>query len=197
MSYPNPTSGGPPLRALAMVLIALAIVFGGLGAMSLSKSDADSSGSGPSESATSTTVAAAPQVPQSSTVPKTTSDSVASATSSAAPSSSTTTPSTTPPATTTAAAPAKSAQVTVLNNSMIVGLAGKTASQLTAEGWNVVETGNYPGANIPKTTVYYGNSPGDKEAGMAIAQELGITAESKSSGLGETSPGVTVIVTGN
>ncbi|MBF6481150.1 LytR family transcriptional regulator, partial [Nocardia cyriacigeorgica] len=35
MSYPKPTSGGIPLRALAMVLIALAIVFAGLGAMSL------------------------------------------------------------------------------------------------------------------------------------------------------------------
>ncbi|MFC9435416.1 LytR C-terminal domain-containing protein [Nocardia sp. NPDC057030] len=191
MSYPNPTSGGPPLRALAMVLIALAIVFGGLGAMSLSKSDADSSSSGPSESATSTTATAAPQVPASTTVAKT-SDAVPS--SSAAPSTTTTTP----PATTTgSAAAAKAVPVRVLNNSMIAGLAGKTASQLTAEGWNVVETGNYPGVNIPKTTVYYGNSPGDKEAGQAIAQELGITAESKSSGLGESSPGVTVIVTGN
>ncbi|KAA8890075.1 LytR family transcriptional regulator [Nocardia colli] len=189
MSYPNPTSGGPPLRALAMVLIALAIVFGGLGAMSLSKSDADPSSSGPSESATSTTATAAPQVPASTTVAKT---SDAAPSSSAAPPTTTTT---TPP--TTSAAAAKAVPVRVLNNSMIAGLAGKTANQLTADGWNVVETGNYPGVNIPKTTVYYGNSPGDKEAGQAIAQELGITAESKSSGLGESSPGVTVIVTGN
>lgn len=174
-----------------MVLIALAIVFGGLGAMSLSKSDADSSSSGPSDSATSTTATAAPQVPASTTVAKT---SEAAPSSSAAPSATTTTP----PATTTgSAAAAKAVPVRVLNNSMIAGLAGKTANQLTAEGWNVVETGNYPGVNIPKTTVYYGNSPGDKEAGQAIAQELGITAESKSSGLGESSPGVTVIVTGN
>ncbi|MFI7003808.1 LytR C-terminal domain-containing protein [Nocardia sp. NPDC050175] len=193
MSYPNPTSGGPPLRALAMVLIALAIVFGGLGAMSLSKSDADSSGSGPSESATSTSAKPVPQVPAATTAPKT--PDAASSTSVAPTSAVTTTPTTTTPATTTAAA--KAVPVTVLNNSMIVGLAGKTAGQLTAEGWNVVETGNYPGANIPKTTVYYGNSPGDKEAGQAIAQQLGITAEPKSSGLGESSPGVTVIVTGN
>ncbi|MEU7142327.1 LytR C-terminal domain-containing protein [Nocardia sp. NPDC046473] len=193
MSYPNPTSGGPPLRALAMVLIALAIVFGGLGAMSLSKSDADSSGSGPSESATSTSAKPVPQVPAATTAPKT--PDAASSTSVAPSSAATTTPSTTAPATTTAAA--KAVPVTVLNNSMIVGLAGKTAGQLTADGWNVVETGNYPGANIPKTTVYYGNSPGDKEAAQAIAQQLGIAAEPKSSGLGESSPGVTVIVTGN
>ncbi|MFD6154915.1 LytR C-terminal domain-containing protein [Nocardia sp. NPDC060256] len=193
MSYPNPTSGGPPLRALAMVLIALAIVFGGLGAMSLSKSDADSSGSGPAESATSTSAKPVPQVPAATTPAKT--PDAASSTSVAPSSAATTTPTTTTPATTTAAA--KAVPVTVLNNSMIVGLAGKTAGQLTADGWNVVETGNYPGANIPKTTVYYGNSPGDKEAGQAIAQQLGITAEPKSSGLGESSPGVTVIVTGN
>lgn len=178
-----------------MVLIALAIVFGGLGAMSLSKSDADSSGSGPSESATSTSAKPVPQVPAATTAPKT--PDAASSTSAATSSAATTTPSTTAPATTTGAAAAKAVPVTVLNNSMIVGLAGKTASQLTAEGWNVVETGNYPGANIAKTTVYYGNSPGDKEAGQAIAQQLGITAESKSSGLNESSPGVTVIVTGN
>ncbi|PXX65182.1 LytR cell envelope-related transcriptional attenuator [Nocardia tenerifensis] len=175
-----------------MVLIALAIVFAGLGAMSLSKSDADNTGSGPAESATSTTVAApVPQMPQSTA--QKTSDAPPSTT---LPSTTIDTPTTTPPPTTTAAV-AKSVPVRVLNNSMIVGLAGKTANQLTAEGWNVVETGNYPGVNIPKTTVYYGNSPGDREAGLAIAQQLGTSAEAKSSGLGESSPGVTVIVTGN
>ncbi|MFG1790207.1 LytR C-terminal domain-containing protein [Nocardia sp. NPDC049149] len=192
MSYPNPTSGGPPLRALAMVLIALAIVFGGLGAMSLSTSDADSTGSGPSET---TTASAAPQVPVVSTAPKP-SEAASSSAATTTPSSATTTP----PATSSAPTPTaavKAVPVRVLNNSMIAGLAGKTAGQLTDAGWNVIETGNYPGANIPKTTVYYGNSPGDKEAAQAIAAQLGITAESKSTGLGETSPGVTVIVTGN
>ncbi|MFI6211828.1 LytR C-terminal domain-containing protein [Nocardia brasiliensis] len=195
MSYPNPTSGGPPLRALAMVLIALAIVFGGLGAMSLSKSDADSSSSGPSESTTAT---AAPQMPASTTVDKTTpAPSSAVVSSTPATTTATTTPPTTTAPTTTGSAAAKAVPVRVLNNSMIAGLAAKTAGQLTAEGWSVVETGNYPGANVPKTTVYYGNSPADKDAALAIADELGVTAEPKSSGLGESSPGVTVIVTGN
>ncbi len=175
-----------------MVLIALAIVFGGLGAMSLSKSDADSSSSGPSESTTAT---AAPQMPASTTVDKTT-PAPSSASSTPATSAVTTPPTTTVP-TTTGSAAAKAVPVRVLNNSMIAGLAAKTAGQLTAEGWSVVETGNYPGANVPKTTVYYGNSPGDKDAALAIADELGVTAEPKSSGLGESSPGVTVIVTGN
>jgi hypothetical protein len=45
--------------------------------------------------------------------------------------------------------------------------------------------------------VYYGNSPGDKEAAQAVADELDASVEPKSAGIGDTGPGVTVIVTGN
>ncbi|MBF6224991.1 LytR C-terminal domain-containing protein [Nocardia abscessus] len=181
MSYPNPTSGGPPLRALAMVLIALAIVFAGLGAMSLSNSDADTDASGTSETPTSS-ASAAPQVPASTTAPK------------ASAASSSTAVATGTPTTSTAA---RSVPVRVLNNSMVPGLAAKTADQLSASGWTIAETGNYPGASIAKTTVYYGNSPGDKEAAQAVADELGASVAPKSSGIGDSGPGVTVIVTGN
>ncbi|WP_280389447.1 LytR C-terminal domain-containing protein, partial [Nocardia wallacei] len=44
--------------------------------------------------------------------------------------------------------------VHVLNNSTVAGLAARTAGQLSAEGWSIAETGNYPGGVIPKTTVY-------------------------------------------
>ncbi|WP_406267298.1 LytR C-terminal domain-containing protein [Nocardia sp. NBC_00881] len=178
MSYPNPTSGGPPLRALAMVLIALAIVFAGLGAMSLSSSetgDTDASGASPSATSSAT---AAPQVPAGTTVSKATN---------AAPTSAGTT-------TTTAG---RSVPVRVLNNSMIAGLAAKTANQLSADGWTIAETGNYPGTNIAKTTVYYGTSPGDRDAARAIADEIGADVAPKSSVIGDSAPGVTVIVTGN
>ncbi|MEU2033029.1 LytR C-terminal domain-containing protein [Nocardia amamiensis] len=183
MSYPNPTSGGPPLRALAMVLIALAIVFAGLGAMSLSNSDADTDASGPSQPETSTATAA-PQVPAGTTTPK------AQAASSTAVSTSTS-------AAATSGVAARSVPVRVLNNSMVAGLAAKTATQLSSNGWTIAETGNYPGGNIPKTTVFYGNSPGDKEAAQAIADELDAAVAPKSSAIGDSAPGVTVIVTGN
>ncbi|MFI9411658.1 LytR C-terminal domain-containing protein [Nocardia gamkensis] len=189
MSYPNPTSGGPPLRALAMVLIALAIVFAGLGAMSLSSSDADSDASGTSESPTSSATAA-PQIPASTTTPK-----AATSVASSSPAVATVTPTTTAAPTTSAAA--RSVPVRVLNNSMVPGLAAKTAGQLSASGWTIAETGNYPGASISKTTVYYGTSPGDKEAAQAVADELGASVAPKSDGIGDTGPGVTVIVTGN
>ncbi|WP_330250815.1 LytR C-terminal domain-containing protein [Nocardia sp. NBC_00565] len=177
MSYPNPTSGGPPLRALAMVLIALAIVFAGLGAMSLSSSDSDTSGAGestttPPGQAATTTVAATTTAGSTSTTTK----------SSAA---------TTTPTTSTAN---RAVPVRVLNNSTVAGLAARTASELTANGWTVAEVGNYPGPNVTKTTVYYGNSSGEKEAALAIADELGASAEPRTDSSGS---GVTVVVTGN
>ncbi|MEU7765856.1 LytR C-terminal domain-containing protein [Nocardia sp. NPDC049190] len=181
MSYPNPTSGGPPLRALAMVLIALAIVFAGLGAMSLSNSDASATDASGTGSSATSSAAAAPQVPANTTVPKT-KDATAAGTSS-------TSASTTPAA--------RSVPVRVLNNSLVAGLAAKTASQLSESGWTIAETGNYPGTTIPKTTVYYGTSSGDREAAQAIATELGAAVAPKSDAIGDSEPGVTVIVTGN
>ncbi|MBF6175393.1 LytR C-terminal domain-containing protein [Nocardia blacklockiae] len=188
MSNPNPPSGGPPLRALAMVLIALAIVFAGLGAMSLSSSESTAS-------ETSTQGQATQGQPTSTTTSK-----PAATTTSAAESTTTTTTaasSTTTSAVTTTAAADKAVPVRVLNNSTVAGLAARTAGQLTAEGWTVAETGNYPGGVIPKTTVYYGNSPGEQAAAQQIAEELGVTAEPRFAGLASSPPGVIVIVTGN
>ncbi len=184
MSDQNPTSGGPPLRALAMVLIALAIVFAGLGAMSLSSSDSDTSGAGESSSTTSraaatTAVATANSQMQNTSVAPTSSASTS------------TKSSTTTTVTTTAN---HAVPVHVLNNSTVAGLAARTASELTADGWAVAEVGNYPGPNITNTTVFYGNNPGEKEAALAIADQLGVTAELRS---GVSGSGVTVVVTGN
>nr|WP_051162749.1 LytR C-terminal domain-containing protein [Nocardia transvalensis] len=171
-----------------MVLIALAIVFAGLGAMALSSSDsgADTSTQG--------------QATQGQPTGTTTSKPVATTTSAAALPTTTSAPqttTTTAPPTTTPAAGDKSVPVRVLNNSTVAGLAAKTAGDLTAEGWTVAETGNYPGGVIPKTTVYYGNSPGEQAAARAIADELGVAAEPRFAGIANNPPGVIVIVTGN
>ncbi|MET7770742.1 LytR C-terminal domain-containing protein [Nocardia sp. NPDC005366] len=192
MSYPNPTSGGPPLRALAMVLIALAIVFAGLGAMSLSSSEADDSTV--AESQTGTTSVAPVSTP---TDRITAAASSAPVTTTAA---ATTTPTTATPATTAPqAAPAanRAVPIRVLNNSLVAGLASRTAGQLQADGWTNVSSGNYAGGNIAKTTVYYGNSPGEREAAMEVARALGATAEPKSSDVGDSGAGVVVILAGN
>jgi hypothetical protein len=205
VSTPNPPSGGPPLRALAMVLIALAIVFAGLGAMSLSKSE--SSGSQTSTVAQASTTAApasrsaaaaatsAPAV-SSTTAPESAPAAEATggptSTAAAAPPATTT-----PPAANTAGPVDKSTPVRVLNNSTIAGLAAKTGNQLTSDGWNVTETGNYPEGVVSRTTVYYGTSPQEKAAAQAIAADLGVTAEPRFAGIADSPPGVIVIVTGN
>ncbi|MET8774211.1 LytR C-terminal domain-containing protein [Nocardia sp. NPDC004654] len=190
MSQTNPTSGGPPLRALAMVLIALAIVFAGLGAMSLSSSDSDATNAEESSTAAQQVTSAAP-VTTAATTPVTTTPvatTVAPTTTAAAP---------TPAAGAPAAGVNRAVPVRVLNNSLVAGLAARTAEELTASGWTNVAPGNYAGGTIAKTTVYYGNTPGEREAALAIAAEIGATAEPKSAGIGDNGPGVVVILTGN
>lgn len=176
MSSPNPEQTGPPLRALAMVLISLAILFAAIGALSLTGSDSDEAAAEPSVAETTSAPAAAPttqapaaQVPagdasSNSTVP-----------------------------TTTSGTPAD-IEVRVLNNSNISGLAAGTASTLTAEGWNVAETGNFNEAQFAQTAVYYGTAAGEEQAAQSIATQLGVPAEAKPTSL-ESTVGVVVIVT--
>ncbi|APA94383.1 LytR C-terminal domain-containing protein [Nocardia seriolae] len=193
MSNPNSPSGGPPLRALAMVLIALAIVFAGLGAMSLSSSDSSDAGAGSqTSSAAPTTTAAQQNSAQVSTAP------VVPTTTAAQPTTTTVAPTTTAPTTTTAAAGIdKTVPVRVYNNGTVAGLAKKTGDQLSADGFNVAEVGNYPNGVIPKTTVYYGSSPKEQALAQAIAAELGCSAEPRFPGISDSLAGVIVIVTGN
>ncbi|MFC9996297.1 LytR C-terminal domain-containing protein [Nocardia sp. NPDC127526] len=187
MSNPNSPSGGPPLRALAMVLIALAIVFAGIGTMSLSSSDSE--GAETDTAAVSSTVPGVTLAPGlSSSLPPVV----------VTPPVTTTPPVSTAPPTTTAAAQAdKSVPVRVYNNSTVAGLAAKTAGELSASGWTIAETGNYAAGVIPKTTVYYGSSASEKAAALAIAEELGVSAEPRFPGIADSPAGVIVIVTGN
>ncbi len=178
-----------------MVLIALAIVFAGLGAMALSNSDSGTVAETPSSTPK-------PVPPATSAAPRTTVPSTAPATTTGA--TSTTAPTSSAPATTTpratTAAPAatvnRAVPVQVLNNSLVAGLASKTAAELTANGWSNVSAGNYAGGTIAKSTVYYGNTAGEKEAAQQIANELGVGAEPKAAGI-DSGTGVVVILTGN
>jgi hypothetical protein len=189
VSNPNPTPGGPPLRALAMVLIALAIVFAGLGAMSLSNSGADSADSAEqTETTTSSVVAQAPATTAATTTSAAAAPTTTTATTTVAPSTTTAPPTTAPAATVDQSVP-----VRVLNNSLVAGLAARTAGELTSSGWSNVSTGNYSGENLTTTTVFYGGGAGDKAAAAEIAAEIGGTVAPKT---GDTSPGVIVVLTG-
>ncbi|AHH21925.1 hypothetical protein NONO_c71670 [Nocardia nova SH22a] len=167
-----------------MVLIALAIVFAGLGAMALSNSTSDSAAAETSDASETSETAASSAAPVTTSVAAPTTEAPATTT-------------TTAPPTTTTSAVDKTIPVRVLNNSTVSGLAAKTGNQLTSAGFDVTETGNYPGGVIAKTTVYYGNSPQEKETAEAIAKELGISAEPRFAGIADSGPGVIVIVTGN
>lgn len=190
MTTPNPESSGPPLRAIAMVLIALAILFAGLGAASLGGSDSEETAA----EGTPTTTTSAPAAPAAART--TTSAAPVTTTPAAEPS---TEPST-PPATSSVSAATtvsvdKSVPVRVFNNSTVTGLAARTASELTSNGWSISETGNYAYGQIQGTTVYYGSSAAEKAAAQAIAAELGVKAEPRFAGIENASPGVIVIVT--
>ncbi|MGW6377606.1 LytR C-terminal domain-containing protein [Rhodococcus sp. NPDC055112] len=190
MSTPEQPPSGPPLRAFAMVLIALAIAFAGIGAMALS---GDDSGSEQPETTTSS-------------VARATGNGAASVTSARPPAAATSarppaaiTPTTAAAATTTTTAPVqdKSAvPVRVLNNSTVSGLAAQTARTIESDGWTVGETGNYSDGSVSSTTVYYSaSSPAEKAAAMEIAETLGVSAEPRFPGITSASPGVIVIVT--
>ncbi|MFZ2173379.1 MAG: LytR C-terminal domain-containing protein [Rhodococcus sp. (in: high G+C Gram-positive bacteria)] len=178
MSTSKPESSGPPLRALAMVLISLAILFAGLGFASLGDSDSDDT------AVVATSSSAATSAPTGSAAARTTAPAGGTA-GTASPTSS---------ATRTSVDPA-SVPVRVLNNSTVTGLAGQTATKLTSAGWTVSETGNYRDGTISETTVYYGTSAGEKEAATEIADLLGVSAEPRFAGIKDSAPGVIVIVT--
>jgi hypothetical protein len=194
-----------------MVLIALAILFAGLGALSWS-SDSDSDDASLAAAATTiqsaaptTTVSKVPaavaKAPTSTTSAAPTTVSTPSATSTpvvpkttARAEASTTAASTTPSA--VSADVVGSVPVRVLNNSAVAGLASDTATELRADGWTVTGTGNFADRNLSESTVYYGDQPGAKEAATMIAKELGATAAPATPEIAAAGDGVTVILTG-
>ncbi|MBY4129635.1 LytR C-terminal domain-containing protein [Rhodococcus fascians] len=182
MSSPNPEQTGPPLRALAMVLISLAILFAAIGALSLTGSDSDEAAAETTAAETTSAPAAAAPMTQA---PATQLPAGAASTSNAAPTTS---------GSATTSGTAADVEVRVLNNSNVSGLAAGTASTLTAGGWNVAETGNFSEAQFAQTAVYYGAAAGEEQAAQSIATELGVPAEAKPASL-ESTAGVVVIVT--
>ncbi|NEW39629.1 LytR C-terminal domain-containing protein [Nocardia cyriacigeorgica] len=162
-----------------MVLIALAIVFAGLGAMSLSSADSDTETAAETSAPETTSVAVAPQATSARTTTATPTTTAARSTAS------------------TTAVVDQSTPIRVLNNSLVAGLASKTVNQLAANGWKNATAGNYAGSTIPATTVYYGTATGDKAAAEAVAAVLGAGVAPMIPGLGAGSTGVVVVVTGN
>lgn len=117
------------------------------------------------------------------------SDSSSSSSSTSATSAAATTTSTTP-------APAK-ADVKVFNISEVAGAAKGVADKLHEAQWNVVETDNLSVEGPPPaTTVYFGETAGEKEAAEAVGKILDAPVEPRIPALNDKGPGVIVLVTG-
>lgn len=85
--------------------------------------------------------------------------------------------------------------VRVYNNSTIKGLAARAADDFRNEGWTVTAVANYPYGNIPTSTVYYRSGTVEQAGAQAMADQFGMRAEPRFTGLDEASPGLIVIVT--
>jgi hypothetical protein len=91
--------------------------------------------------------------------------------------------------------PAK-ADVRVYNISDVAGAAESTASRLRDAQWNVTETGNLTLDGVTATTVYFGDTPGEKEAADEVGKLLEAPVAPRIPELVDQPPGVIVAVTG-
>lgn len=91
--------------------------------------------------------------------------------------------------------PSKAVPVRVLNNSKIKGLAATAAEDFKADGWQVVEIGNYPDTNVPTTTVYFRPGTEEEAAANAIAKSFGLEVAPRIESLRGHPAGVIIIVT--
>jgi hypothetical protein len=87
-------------------------------------------------------------------------------------------------------------EVRVFNISEVAGAAEGVATRLRDDGWNVAETGNLTLEDVPATTVYFGEAPGEREAADEVGRLLEAPVEPRVPPLAEQPPGVIVAVTG-
>lgn len=178
-------AAGLPLRGLAMILIAVAVMLGLWGLYSLTRGGEENSSAADGE-----TTATAPQVSQSQSGGSSAVPAPAPAPSSdgapAPASSEGVTPpggvlnadgSVTPPAGGNGSAPAAGeTKVNVVNNSTEGGLAERIYNDLRADGTQVGEHGNLPGEQVTltETTVFYREGDAASEAAAReLAEEIG------------------------
>ena len=94
----------------------------------------------------------------------------------------------------TSAKPAAKSEVRVYNISSQPGVAGRTADQLKQGGFNVTEVGNMPLSDVPDTTVYFTDAPGEKETADAVGQLLKAPVAARIPEVADKPPGVIVLV---
>jgi hypothetical protein len=159
----------PPLAAVAAVVLVIVLLL-------VLNGPAHTSGPGP-----------ALQPPSS--VPTSSSPSVA-PTPPPSPRPSRTAPVEPPPATATAAV--AKVPVTVLNNSRRSGLASRAAGQLQHGGWPIAQVGNFRG-RLPVSTLYY--ATGQADTAKALARQFAAVQRVRPRFSGLPGSGLTLVVT--
>ncbi|PLW02979.1 hypothetical protein AY498_07685 [Corynebacterium ulcerans] len=161
-----------PLRGMAMILIAVALLLAAWGVYSMTREKSSDT----TVTAESTTTQM-PRPQQPTTAAK-------------------------PPQTTAAPVPpppthAEVKKVHVLNNSTIQGLAAGVADKLKHEGWELGEVGNFPDGAVPQNTVYFTpeNAAAEKAA-RTLAERVGGVAVPRADNLpgGTEDPNTVVLV---
>ena len=100
------------------------------------------------------------------------------------------------PSQTTPAQAANTPDIRVYNISTQEGLAGRTAGQLKAGGFNATASGILYLPIVTVTTVYFSNAPGERDAANAVGKLLGAPVEPRIPEVADQPPGVIVVVTG-
>jgi hypothetical protein len=96
----------------------------------------------------------------------------------------------------TGAPAAQQSAVRVYNISGQDGVAGRTADQLKAAGFNVTDVGNLSLPDVSATTVYFTNADGERATAEAVGQKLGAAVEPRIPEVADQPPGVIVVVAG-
>lgn len=204
-------SGGKlPLRALAMVVVAIALMLLAWGLYSALKTNDkgdDKAGTAATSSVAAVPSQSAAQSPAQSPAPSPAPSGAPSPAPSPAPNgdpnkapAAAPAPAPAPgPAPAQGAAPAgvdpKTVPVQVLNNSTVQGLANRVSGDLGKSGWKTGAPANYHGENLPKSVAYFtpGNAA-EEQAARGIADQLHIGAQPRPAGF-QNPGGVTVVVT--
>jgi hypothetical protein len=186
--------GSTRLAGVLVALVGVALLI--FGVVALRDDGSGSSGAAPAPTSPAVTSAAPTSAPTTAT---TTSSSEPTPSVTGTGVGSTPLPRTTvaPPPPTPTRTSAARAPVTVLNNSVIRGLADRAASQVQARGWPVAQVGNFAG-RLVATTVYY--TPGDagqEAAARELAREFGQIDQvlPRYAGLPPTPAGIVLVVT--
>jgi len=97
----------------------------------------------------------------------------------------------------TGAPAARQSDVRVYNISRQDGVAGRTADQLKAAGFNVTDVGNLSLPDVSATTVYFTNAEGERATADAVGKQLSAPVEPRIPEVADQPPGVIVVVAGS